>query len=182
MADCLIEWYAAPRETPSSLFQRISGGERPVFRWHQFKWVFGTRKAAFVSRYQASPRIFGQMNFRGFRDSRDHAHHARNKCTAQLARLLSHRHLLLQRSKHPNMSLKAVVGQRKLKFFPHIICVIELTLNLGYPVCCLGLMQDVIRKVCKPNEWKASIVCTIFTHECDVYIRFVTSWSMSKYS
>lgn len=56
------------------------------------------------------------------------------------------------------MSLKAVVGQREFLLFPNVIRVIELLLNAGFPVCCLGLMQDVIRENKKPNEWKVSLL------------------------
>ena len=57
------------------------------------------------------------------------------------------------------MSLKAVVGQRKSTLFPNSVCFIEFRMNLRFPVCCLGIMQDVIRVNKKPNEWKVSWWC-----------------------
>lgn len=55
------------------------------------------------------------------------------------------------------MSLKAVVGQRKSMLFPKFsVCLIEFLLDLRFPVCSLGIMQDVIRVNKKPNEWKVS--------------------------
>lgn len=69
------------------------------------------------------------------------------------------------------MSLKAVVGQRKFKLFPKSIRFFKPILNPGFSVCCLGIMQDVIRAVRKPGEWKVSV----FTCECDVYTDFVPS-------
>ena len=70
------------------------------------------------------------------------------------------------------MSLKAVVGQRKFKLFPNSIFFIELLLNLRFPLCCLGIMQDVIRENKKPNEWKVRF-SRIIMSKYDVYIRFV---------
>ena len=55
-----------------------------------------------------------------------------------------------------NMSLKAVVGQRKFTLSPNFVYVLEFLLNLRFPVCCLGIMQDVIRENKKPNDWKVS--------------------------
>jgi len=54
------------------------------------------------------------------------------------------------------MSLKAVVGQRKSTLSLNSVYFIEFLLNLRFPVCCLGIMQDVIRVNKKPNEWKVS--------------------------
>lgn len=59
------------------------------------------------------------------------------------------------------MSLKAVVGQRMFKLFPKSVPIFEPFLNVVFSVCCLGIMQDVIRAVQKPGEWKAS--CCAFS-------------------
>ena len=70
------------------------------------------------------------------------------------------------------MSLKAVVGQRKFKFFLAVILFIQQLLHSGFPVCCLGIMQDVIRENKKPNEWKVSLCTLLFPCECTVMFTF----------
>lgn len=62
------------------------------------------------------------------------------------------------------MSLKAVVGQRKIRPFKTSFKFYRVG-NFIFSVF-LGIMQDVIRAVQKPGEWKASLAFD------DVYVYF----------